>query len=34
MGEQPTGDHDGDALVEIVRRIVRVAVPERIVKEG
>jgi predicted nucleotidyltransferase len=34
MNEQPTGDHDGDALAEIVRRIVRIAAPERIVLFG
>jgi predicted nucleotidyltransferase len=34
MNGQPTKDHDGDALAEIVRRIVRVAAPERIVLFG
>ena len=34
MGEQPTGDGHGDVLAEIVRRIVRVAAPERIVLFG
>jgi predicted nucleotidyltransferase len=34
MNEQPPGDRDGDALAEIVRRIVRVAAPERIVLFG
>ena len=34
MDEQPTGDGDGDALAEIIRRIVRVAAPERIVLFG
>ncbi len=34
MNKQPLGDRDGDALAEIVRRIVRVAAPERIVLFG
>ena len=34
MDEQPTGDGPGDELAEIVRRIVRVAAPERIVLFG
>ena len=34
MTKQPTGDRDGDALAEIVRRIVHVAAPERIVLFG
>ena len=34
MNEQPAGDRDGDALAEIIRRIVRVAAPERIVLFG
>jgi predicted nucleotidyltransferase len=34
MTEQSPGDRDEDALAEIVRRIVRVAAPERIVLFG
>ena len=34
MDEQPPGIGDRDALAEIVRRIVRVAAPERIVLFG
>jgi uncharacterized protein len=34
MNEQPPGGRDGDVLAEIVRRIVRVAAPERIVLFG
>jgi predicted nucleotidyltransferase len=34
MDEQPTGSQDEDTLAEIVRRIVRVAAPERIVLFG
>ena len=34
MDEQPVESGDGDALAEIVRRIVRVAAPERIVLFG
>lgn len=34
MTEQPPGDRDRDALAEIVRRIVRVAAPQRIVLFG
>jgi predicted nucleotidyltransferase len=34
MDEQPDGDDNGDVLAEIVRRIVRVAAPERIVLFG
>ena len=34
MDEQPAGDGNGDVLAEIVRRIVRVAAPERIVLFG
>jgi predicted nucleotidyltransferase len=34
MNEQPPGESDGDALAEIIRRIVRVAAPERIVLFG
>ena len=34
MHERENGRHDGDALAEIIRRIVRVAAPERIVLFG
>jgi uncharacterized protein len=34
MKAQPPGDRDGDVLAEIVRRIVRVAAPERIILFG
>ncbi|MGH2617717.1 MAG: nucleotidyltransferase domain-containing protein [Thermomicrobiales bacterium] len=34
MKEQPSGDRDKEVLAEIVRRIVRVAAPERIVLFG
>jgi uncharacterized protein len=34
LDEQPTGEGNGDVLAEIVRRIVRVAAPERIVMFG
>jgi predicted nucleotidyltransferase len=34
MDEQPTGNRDEDALAEIIRRIVRVAAPERVVLFG
>jgi predicted nucleotidyltransferase len=34
MSEQPPGNCDGDVLAENVRRIVRVAAPERIVLFG
>ena len=34
MKEQPIGNRDSDVLAEIVRRIVRVAAPERIILFG
>jgi predicted nucleotidyltransferase len=34
MTGQPTENRDGDALAEIIRRIVRVAAPERIILFG
>jgi predicted nucleotidyltransferase len=34
MTERPRGDRDEDVLAEIVRRIVRVAAPERIILFG
>ena len=34
MKEHPTGNRDGDALAEIVCRIVHVAAPERIILFG
>jgi predicted nucleotidyltransferase len=34
MSEQPPGDRDGAVLAEIVRRIVRVAAPQRIILFG
>lgn len=34
MPEHPTDDRDEDALAEVIRRIVRVAAPERIILFG